>query len=148
MARTRLTRAARAALTRSELLEAAERRFYRDGYHDTTLEAVAAEPGYTKGAVYAASDSKAGLFLALVDAVIDRRLEDIDELFDQHPSGPSRLSALAQRPVEARNEQWFLLAIEFWVHAARDPPLLDQFAGRYRRLRAGLARLAGKDTVA
>ncbi len=37
MARTRLTRAARAALTRSELLEAAERRFYRDGYHGTTL---------------------------------------------------------------------------------------------------------------
>ncbi len=146
MARTRLTRPERAALTRSELLQAAERRFYRDGYHATTLEAIAEDAGYSKGAVYSAFESKAGLFLALVDAVVDRRLVEIEALFDLHPSGPSRLAALAEAPVGERNEQWFLLTIEFWVHAARDPQLLAQFATRYRRLRTGLARLASERT--
>ena len=42
MAQSRLSRSARTALTRSELLEVAERRFYRDGYHGTTLAAMSA----------------------------------------------------------------------------------------------------------
>lgn len=144
IARTRLTRPERAALTRSELLKAAEERFYRDGYHATTLEAIAEEAGYSKGAVYSAFKGKADLFLALVDATIDRRLEEIATLFDQHPPGQARIATLAERPVEQRNQQWFLLAIEFWVHAAREPHLLDQFADRYRRLRTELAQLAAQ----
>jgi len=75
--RTRLTRAERAALTRSDLLEAAEARFLHDGYHATTLDDIADDAGYTKGAVYSAYQSKAGLFLALFDTVTERRLEEI-----------------------------------------------------------------------
>ncbi len=146
MARARLTRPERAALTRRELLEAAERRFYRDGYHGTSLEAVADEAGYTKGAVYSAFQSKADLFLALLDTIIDRRLQEVATLFDQHPVGESRLAALAGRPVEERNRRWLLVAIEFCLHAAPEPQLLEQFAARYRRLRAGLAELASERT--
>jgi AcrR family transcriptional regulator len=146
MSRTRLTRPERTALTRRELLEAAERRFYRDGYHGTSLEAVAEEAGYTKGAVYSAFESKAHLFLALLDAIIDRRLQEVATLFDQHPLGPSRRDALAAAPVQPSNQQWLLVAIEFRVHSARQPDLLDQLAARYRRLRAGLAKLAVRET--
>ncbi|HWF75414.1 MAG TPA: TetR/AcrR family transcriptional regulator [Solirubrobacteraceae bacterium] len=142
MARTRLSRAERTALTRSELLEVAERRFYRDGYHATTLEAIAEEAGYTKGAVYSAFESKAGLFLTLIDAMIDERLEEIAAFFAEYPLGPSRVTKLAGRPVEERTQRWAVLAIEFWVHAAREPELLEQFAVRYRRMRDGLAELA------
>ena len=138
-ARQRLTRTARAALTRSDLLEAAERRFFRDGYHRTTVEAIAEDAGYSTGAVYSAFDGKAGLFLALADAIIERRLAEMVDLFEQQRSGPALLLALAERPVDERNEQWSLLAIEFCVHAARDPALLERFAVRYRRARAGLA---------
>ena len=147
MARTRLTRSERTAQTRSELLEAAERRFFGAGYHGTTLEAIAEEAGYTKGAVYSAFDSKAGLFLALLDAVIDERLEEIASLFAAEPLGPSRLKALAHRSVGRRHQQWSLLAIEFGVHAAREPELLAQFAPRYRRIRDGLAELASETST-
>jgi AcrR family transcriptional regulator len=147
MAQSRLSRSARTALTRSELLEVAERRFYRDGYHGTTLEAVAEEAGYSKGAVYSAFESKAGLFLALVDELIDQRLEEIASLFAEHPLGPSRLRHLAGRPVEERAQRWALLVIEFWVHAAREPELLEQFAARYRRMRDGLAALAAETST-
>jgi AcrR family transcriptional regulator len=147
MPRTRLTRSERTALTRSELLEAAERLFYRDGYHGTTLEAIADDAGYTKGAVYSAFASKADLFLTLVDAMIDERLEEISTLFAEHPMGPSRLTTLAARPVEERTQRWALLVIEFWVHAAREPDLLEQFATRYRRVRDGLAALAAETST-
>ena len=147
MPRTRLSRPERTALTRRELLEAAERLFYRDGYHGTTLEAIADEAGYTKGAVYSAFESKAGLFLTLVDAVIDQRLEEITTLFAEHPIGPSRLTTLAERPIDERTQRWALLVIEFWVHAAREPDLLEQFASRYRRVRDGLAALASETST-
>ena len=54
------TRAERTAATRRDLLAAAERRFFRDGYHGTTLDDIADEAGYTKGAVYSTFKSKGG----------------------------------------------------------------------------------------
>jgi AcrR family transcriptional regulator len=147
MTRTRLSRSERTALTRSELLEVAERRFYRDGYHGTSLEAIADEAGYTKGAVYSAFESKAGLFLALLDEMIDKRLEDIASVFAEHPIGPSRVKTFAERRVDERAQRWRLLAIEFTLHAAREPELLAQFATRYRRMRAGLAELASETST-
>ncbi|MDQ6779172.1 MAG: TetR/AcrR family transcriptional regulator [Actinomycetota bacterium] len=147
MARTRLSRSERSALTRSELLDVAERRFYRDGYHGTTLEAIAAEAGYTKGAVYSTFESKAGLFLTLIDAMIDERLDEIAALFAEHPIGPARVRKLAEKPVEDRAQRWALLAIEFWIHAAREPELLERFAARYRRMRDGLAALASETST-
>jgi AcrR family transcriptional regulator len=138
----RLTRAERTAATRRDLLAAAERRFFVTGYHGTTLDDIADEAGFTKGAVYSTFKSKAGLFLALFDEVVDRRLNEIRALLAPHESGEARLAALAGQPADDRNAQFLLLSIEFWVHAAREPALLDAFSERYRRLRAELAELA------
>jgi AcrR family transcriptional regulator len=142
MAATRLTRAERTAATRRDLLAAAERLFFLRGYHGTTLDDVVAEAGYTKGAVYSTFKSKAGLFLALFDEVVDRRVAAIAQLLSAHETPQERLLALARRPEDDRNAQFLLLSIEFWVHAAREPELLAAFAERYRRLRAQLAQLA------
>jgi AcrR family transcriptional regulator len=142
MATTRLTRSERSALIRRELLEAAERRFFEHGYHGTTLDDIADEAGYTKGAVYSTFKSKAGLFLALFDEVVDRRLSEIRALLAPHERPQAMLTALAHQPVAEANVQLLLLAIEFWVHAAREPALLDAFSARYRRLRESLAELA------
>jgi AcrR family transcriptional regulator len=143
---TRLSRAERASRTRRELLGAAERRFVRDGYHATTLEAIAADAGYSKGAVYSAFDGKADLFLALADAIIDRRLRDIATLFELRPPGPAWLKTLALRRVEESADRWVLTSMEFWLYAAGDRDLVAQFASRHRRLRRGLAALASAQT--
>src|SRR3954464_9745233 len=63
--------------TRARLLEAAAQVFARRGCHVATLEEVAAEAGFTKGAVYSNFDSKEGLFLALVDQEIAKRITEI-----------------------------------------------------------------------
>jgi AcrR family transcriptional regulator len=137
-----LTRRERSAQTRRELLEAAERRFFERGYHGTTLDDIADDAGYTKGAVYSTFKSKAGLFLALFDEVVDRRMRELRELLAPHERPEDLVAALARQPAAEVNAQLLLLAIEFWVHAAREPALLDEFSARYRRLRASLAELA------
>jgi AcrR family transcriptional regulator len=142
VATARLTRAERSARTRSELLDAAQRRFFRDGYHGTTLDDIAEEAGYTKGAVYSTFKSKGGLFLALFDEVVGERVEEIRRLLGAHDSADAAIAALAAQPVDERNGRFLLLAIEFWAHAARQPALRDRFADRYARLRAKLAELA------
>jgi AcrR family transcriptional regulator len=138
----RLTRTERAALTRRELLAVAERRFFRDGYHGTTLDDIADEAGYTKGAVYSTFKSKGGLFLALFDVIVDRRVDDLRRLLDAHDDEEAKLAALAAQPADGDRSQFLLLTIEFWVHAARDPALLDAFSEGYGRLRAKLAEIA------
>jgi AcrR family transcriptional regulator len=147
-ATVRLTRAERSAQTRDELLAAAQRRFFEAGYHATTIDDVADDAGYTKGAVYSTFGSKAGMFLALFDDIVDQRLAAIRAIVDSEDTGSGvSLQALADQPVEARNARFLLLSIEFWVHAAREPALLAAFSERYRRLRTSLAELAPPATT-
>ena len=146
-ATARLTRAERSAQTRNDLLAAAQRRFFEAGYHATTLDDVADAAGYTKGAVYSTFGSKAGLFLALFDDIVDQRLAATRAVIDTEESGSeASLRALADQPAQDPNARFLLLSIEFWVHAAREPALLDAFSERYRRLRASLADLAPQDS--
>ncbi|HUR87002.1 MAG TPA: TetR family transcriptional regulator [Solirubrobacteraceae bacterium] len=141
MTTTRLTRSERTALTRRELLQAAERRFFEHGYHGTTLDDIADEAGYTKGAVYSTFKSKGGLFLAFFDEMMERRLREIRELIAAEDPAEDLLDALARQPVEKDNARFLLLAIEFWVHAAREPELLNAFSERYRAMRESLSEL-------
>ncbi|WP_286137539.1 TetR/AcrR family transcriptional regulator [Mycobacterium sp. IS-3022] len=60
-ARKVLTRAESQAQTRQALLDAAEQLFYTNGYHATSIAAIAAEAGRTIGAVYSNFDSKESL---------------------------------------------------------------------------------------
>jgi AcrR family transcriptional regulator len=147
-ATARLTRAERSAQTRGELLDAAQRRFFEAGYHATTIDDIADDAGYTKGAVYSTFGSKAAMFLALFDDIVDRRLAATRAIIESHDAGAeATLQALADQPVEERNTRFLLLSIEFWVHAAREPALLAAFSERYRRLRTSLAELAPPATA-
>ena len=59
-----------AAATRRSILEAAQRRFERDGYAATTMEAIAAEAGVALKTVYVAFATKSGLLRALWDLLL------------------------------------------------------------------------------
>src|SRR5215218_9572472 len=64
--RPRRTQAARRAATRAALLEAAARGLSRAGYGNLILEKVAAEAGYTRGALYHQFAGKEELAVAVV----------------------------------------------------------------------------------
>src|SRR2546421_12391870 len=69
----RRTRAARqeGREARDELLTAALRVFARHGYRDAGVDEIAAEAGYSKGALYWHFSGKQDLLLALIDERID-----------------------------------------------------------------------------
>src|SRR5436853_4591753 len=71
----RLLRAERKERTKAELVEAARAVFLRRGFHAASLDEIAEEAGYTKGAVYSNFDGKDDLFLAVFEDHFRRRAE-------------------------------------------------------------------------
>ncbi len=132
----RLSRAAKKDLTTAQLLETAKAVFLERGYHRATLDDIADAAGFTKGAVYARYSSKDQLFLAL----IDQRYADIGSEFvaglAASNSFPDWMRQEARRIVERRRREgdWYLLLLEFWIHAARDGTLRHAVAERHNRV--------------
>jgi AcrR family transcriptional regulator len=128
--RTALSRAERQANTRAELVDAAERLFSDRGFHATSLDAVADEAGYTKGAVYSNFASKEDLFFAVYERRVDRYLATTERLVaeaDDAAEGVLRVVA----GVAARRENddgWLAVFLEFWTHVLRYPEHRTRFA--------------------
>lgn len=95
-ARKVLTRAESQAQTRQELLDAAEKLFYANGYHATSLAAIAAEAGRTIGAVYSNFEGKEALCL---EVIRNRSMTELNQLLGPlvaaGVSADDRLAALA-----------------------------------------------------
>jgi AcrR family transcriptional regulator len=68
----RRTQAERTEATTSALVDAARELFARDGYEATSLDAVAAKAGVTKGAVYHHFEGKRQLFEAVFSREVER----------------------------------------------------------------------------
>ncbi|WP_181420806.1 TetR/AcrR family transcriptional regulator [Rhodobacter viridis] len=73
----RRTRKDSMAETGTALRAAARLLFARDGYAATSVEAIAAEAGYTKGAFYAHFPAKAAIFLTVLEEGGRERLEPL-----------------------------------------------------------------------
>jgi AcrR family transcriptional regulator len=134
----RMTRAESKEQTRAAILAAAREVFAHDGFHGATLERVAEEAGFTKGAVYSAFDSKADLFMAVYEArVAERTLRARAD----HETFEAAVRAAAKEWREIMREQrdWSAALTEFWVHASRDPDLRERFGAAHRAWRTTVA---------
>lgn len=70
-------RRAQAETTRRDILDAAQRRFERQGYATTTMEAIAAEAGVALKTVYVAFETKSGLLRALWNHLLRGGRDDV-----------------------------------------------------------------------
>jgi AcrR family transcriptional regulator len=143
--RERLTRAERKAQTREALLDAGYAVFLRDGFHGASLDRVAAEAGFTKGAVYAHFTAKADLFLAILERRVDRRVFTQDAAGAHAESYRELVRQAAEQwgAVMHEDSAWSLLLLEFWTFAARDPELRERVAAQHRRTHDSIAALLG-----
>lgn len=144
MPRGEFDRSARKAETRVRLLEAAARVYARRGFNGATLEEVAAEAGYTKGAVYGHFGSKENLLLALMEEHLTQQVIEQIELFDRERltwERPLAGSARWMDQVESDPDP-FRLFVELWVYAQRDERLRLRLADGLEALRATFARFA------
>jgi AcrR family transcriptional regulator len=144
----RLTRSEQSQRNRTLVLAAARRAFLARGYHAASLEQIADEAGFSKGVVYSQFESKADLFLALLEQRIEERTGEnarfVEGLVAKDGlSIDQGLRALAEHVTrrEQADAEWGLLVIEFRVHAARDASLNRRYATLHERTVRGVARI-------
>jgi AcrR family transcriptional regulator len=137
-----LTREEKKAQTRQQLLDAAHRVFSTKGFFSASLDDVATEAGFSKGAVYSNFDSKEDLFLALVEFRADQQAKSLARDVDVDQSvGVQARSAGDQFVREHWADNLDASDLEFRVCVARNPELRDRLIPRVRELRATVAHL-------
>jgi AcrR family transcriptional regulator len=127
MVRKRLTRDESREATRQAILEAAEASFIEHGYRKASLDEIADRAGYSKGAVYSNFDSKADLFLILMD----QRAE------------AEQASLVTAAPPDSDEFGWPLATLDFFVEAVADERIRAELASRYSTAREDAARGIG-----
>jgi AcrR family transcriptional regulator len=145
MPRGEFDRSARRARTRAQLLEAAARVYARRGFESATLDEVAEEAGFTKGAVYDHFGSKEKLLFALLDEHLSGQIAEQIALFDPTVETAERPRVGADRWMRELDDDpdSFRLFIEAWVRSQRDDTLREQVLagmGAWRETLAGFGR--------
>jgi AcrR family transcriptional regulator len=136
----RLSRAEQNDRNRALLLAAARRVFLDRGYYAATLEQIADEAGFSKGAVYSRFASKADMFLALLEErIAERAAQNAGLAVKLAGSGDFGAVVDLARRAERGAPGWRLLVTEFRVHAARDPELNRRYAALHARTVDGIA---------
>lgn len=128
-------RAAKADRTRSALIEAAKKLFAERGYEAASLGDVAAEAGFTKGAVYANFASKEELLLEVVKEVAAEN----QRWLATNGERPT-VEALTEPDEDGQLSSDQLLGIEIALYAARHPNVRQAVADA---LSPGITGLAG-----
>jgi AcrR family transcriptional regulator len=121
----RLTRKEKQAETRGRLLDAAERVFLRRGLHGSSVEEIAAEAGFTRGAFYSNFKSKDELFVELLQDRVYRQYAEMAKQAGEQPGTPrERLRWGIERVRDVQKGEagrWlFRLWLECLTQAARD----------------------------
>ncbi len=143
MTATRATRVERKAQTRSDLLTAARRVFLRSGFHGASVEEIAEEAGYTKGAVYSNFDDKAALYLAVLATHYEHRIGAYTDIMLESEDFYEAMREVSRFMAEAdtRDPRWLPLLSEFVAHAALDDELRIAYVEIRSRFLEAIARL-------
>ena len=139
----RLTRKQRQEHTRTCLLEAAGRVFARRGLAQASVDEVAADAGFTKGAVYANFGSKEELFLEMLDARFAARLAEMESVLatDAPPEAQAREAGRDFVAHITGDPDWARLFFEAALHASRHEGFREKLQARYAEMRARMAEL-------
>ena len=135
----RLLRTVQVERNRQLVLAAARRVFLARGYVGASLDAIAEEAGFSKGVVYSQFDSKADLFLAL----LERRVSERAAAESAGAASVAALIRLAMRNF-LEEPEWALLVAEFRIQAARDASLNSRYANVHAKTVERLARVLAR----
>src|SRR3954451_4192997 len=143
---SRQTRKEKQAATRRLLMKAAAKVCAKRGLQQTSIDEVAEEAGYTKGAFYSNFASKEELFLAMLDERFEQRVRDIDAALEStdDPETAARRAGDDFTRFLAADPEWQRLFFEFAAHATRNPEFRDELVPRSRPLRARIGELLRK----
>jgi AcrR family transcriptional regulator len=131
----RRTQADRRARSRAALLEAAARGISRVGYGHLVLADVAAEAGYTRGALYHQFRDKDELVLATLEWVRITWFAEVGTVFDEDLPPLDAVAELARRhAVFCRRDIAGVMTAIRVEFGARDHPIRDALLAQQREL--------------
>jgi AcrR family transcriptional regulator len=147
----RTTQAERRARTRAAILESAARGLSRYGYGNLKLEQVAADAGYTRGALYHLFKNKEDLTLAVREWVIETWDQEVGEVVRAESDPVRALLTLARRHAVFCRRDIARVAVALRLEfSGQDHPVGNQIEENYEQLVALVAGLvkAGRRTGA
>src|SRR5579863_1002434 len=141
----KLTPERRRERTRTNLLDAAEEIFVRRGVAGASMEEIAAEAGFSRGAVYAHFGSREELLLAVMDRFIARQLEQFQHLHGGDDPMAAAIDA-AEIFQKTSSVEMLPLELELRMNALRHPELRQRLVEADRRAGEANARLVEQMT--
>jgi len=124
------------AARRQQILDAARRRFARDGFHTTSMQQVIAEAGLSVGAVYRYFPSKSDLIVAIAQQMADGIAAQLTVIAGDPDRSLTDVMEAAAGIVDANTgpDGVLPLVIQVWAEAQRDPALRAMVAHIYGEL--------------
>jgi AcrR family transcriptional regulator len=115
-----------------------------------SIDRIAGDAGYTKGAFYANFSSKEELFLVMLEEKFAAELERLEDAMARsgEPVEQARHAAEEFLVYIDRDPEWPRLYQEFAAHAARNDVFRAEFAARQRALRARMAEVFARSASA
>jgi AcrR family transcriptional regulator len=133
--RTRISRKDSQLQTREQLLDAALTVFSRRGYYGASVDEIAAEAGYSKGAVYSNFSNKEELFLALIDRRFASDAQGYPGIINFMTEGLQLEKGSDFKEQVMKDHSWNILMVEFFLYAIREGTKREKLAIRLEQLR-------------
>jgi AcrR family transcriptional regulator len=121
--------------SREEIVEAARRVLVRNGISGTTLDAVAAEIGVTKAALYYYYPSKEVLFFEVIFGAVEAQANAIHAAVESAPSGAAALRAIIRETVQTFAPRIDDFRLAFLHNQVVKPGTVRLTADQFARLR-------------
>ncbi|MBR0828577.1 TetR/AcrR family transcriptional regulator [Bradyrhizobium manausense] len=138
----RLTREESRALTREKLLTSAYEVMAREGYEGASIERIAEEAGFSKGAFYSNFDSKEEIFLELLET---HSVADVDEISEmlKNVRDPRKMIDIISNWAESRakDPSWGMLALDLFRRAKKDLTFGRRHAHLFEKQWTGLGAI-------
>lgn len=138
----RLTRQESQARTRARLLVSAHQVVARVGYENASIDLIAENAGYSKGAFYSNFSSKEEIFLELLETHASQDVPEITALLEGIDDPHQMISVISNWAANrARDPSWGVLALELLRRARLDKTFTVRHAKLFESQWAGLGRI-------
>jgi AcrR family transcriptional regulator len=130
---------------KDQILAAAAVCFTANGFHATSMDAIAAEAGMSPGGLYRHFPSKASLITATADDIADALGEIARSARASGHTSPHDLVIAVVTAADALAGTRGRLALHIWAEAQRDPSIAALAAAQIHRLRGQLEDVLADD---
>ena len=129
-------------LTRTKLLASARAVVAREGYENASVDRIAEEAGFSKGAFYSNFDSKEEIILELLETHSLQDVSEIADLLREVRDPLEMIEVISNWSVNrSADPTWGMLALELFRRARRDQTFGERHSNLFRAQWRGLGEI-------